>query len=134
MNEQQQQEALSLLTGLPWGDFDDAIREMEGCLRLALEATVAAFWMWEEEVEEIRFEDEFSLTPSQVDQLSPEWRLAYVARLLRSLALFYGVGTELGGGPPVGEACPDSPAAISRDLNDVSWISVTALIDEDEAD
>ena len=47
--------------------------------------------MWAEAAEEHGFEDELSLTQAQLEELPPEWRLADVARLLRSLALNYGV-------------------------------------------
>src|SRR5436853_575689 len=80
-----QRAVLDLVKGLPWADVDGAICDMESALRLALEAFVT----WEEAAENQGFEDEFSLTPSQVRDLSPEWRLAYVARLLRTLALSY---------------------------------------------
>jgi hypothetical protein len=51
--------------------------------------------------------------------MSSEEKLAYVARLLRSLALSYGVSAEFGGGRGelVGEAHEQSPAALLRGLN-----------------
>jgi hypothetical protein len=126
MNDEQQARVLDLVTGLPWDDFDQAICVMELTLRLALEATREAFLTWEDAAADSDFEDEFSLTPSQVQELSPDWRLAYVARLLRSLALSYGVSAEFGGGALVGETRMATPAAILRGLNDISWLPTTA--------
>jgi hypothetical protein len=51
-------------------------------------------------------------------------KLAYLARLLRSLALAYGVSAEFGDGRG-GLACQahtTSPAALLRSLNDITWI------------
>jgi hypothetical protein len=39
MNAEQRARVLHLVSELPWADIDDAIRDMELCLRLALEAT-----------------------------------------------------------------------------------------------
>jgi hypothetical protein len=51
-------------------------------------------------------------------------KLSYVARLLRSLTLDYGVGAEFGGkrGGLVGEAHTSSPAALLRSLNEIAWM------------
>jgi hypothetical protein len=56
--------------------------------------------------------------------MSPEDIGAYVARLLRSLALSYGVSAEFGDdrGGLVGEAHEQSPAALLRGLNDILWL------------
>jgi hypothetical protein len=121
MNEEQRTRVFDLVSELPWADFDAAILDQELNLRLALEATQEAFLMWEAAAKDNGFEDEFSLTPSQVRELPSKWRLAYVARLLRNLALSYGVSTEFGGGPLVGADYPATPAAILRGLNDISW-------------
>ena len=52
-----------------------------------MEATTGAFLLWEaDDAGEQRFGDEFTLTAQQVADLEPEWRLAYVARLIRSIA------------------------------------------------
>jgi hypothetical protein len=53
-----------------------------------------------------------------------EERLSYVARLLRSLALDYGVSAEFGNGRGglVGQGHTTSPAGLLRGLNDSSWM------------
>jgi hypothetical protein len=115
----QQQAALVVIERMVWGDMDDAIRDLEICLRRALEATSADFRTWQDGDFEERFGDEFSLSDAQVEELSSEDRLAYVARLLRSLALHYGVSAEFGDGRDglVGQAQPNSPAALLRGLD-----------------
>jgi hypothetical protein len=112
---------------MPWHDMDAAIRGLETCLRLALEATGDDFARWETELGpafEADGYDEFSLQADTVEEMSPEERLCYVARLLRSLALHYGVSAEFGGARTglVGEASATSPAALLRGLNDLSWL------------
>src|SRR4051812_31590841 len=88
MNAEQETRVRDLLADLPWDDLDGALRVMEECLRLALDATRHALVRWDEEADD-RFSNEFSLTSAQVDDLPLEFRLAYVARLVKSLALNY---------------------------------------------
>lgn len=82
--------------------------------------------LWEEEGE-LRFGDEFELSAEQVAELDDEWRLAYIARLLHSAALTYGVSPSVPGRtrdgelvtPPASESYPASPARLVRGLNDI---------------
>jgi hypothetical protein len=120
----QQTEALALLEEMAWGDY---LRNMEGALRLALEATTDDFYGWEEELGpamEADGYDEFSVPPARLEELSLEEKVAYVARLLRTLALAYGVSAEFGVGQGglVGQAHQTSPASLLRGLNDVLWL------------
>ena len=121
LGQEQQQHALALLNSLPWGDVDGAIRAFEHALRVALEATANDFQCWEERAFGQGFDDEFSLTSEQVESLSDQWRAAYVARLLRNMALLYGVRTEFGPGP-LGEPqlSRDSIGGVVRALNDMA--------------
>jgi hypothetical protein len=90
---------------------------MEAALRRAMEATRDALALWEARAEDdLGFEDEFDLTADQVAELSDEWRLAYVARLLETLALAYGVN------PDTFENKESCPAALLRGLNDLLWM------------
>jgi hypothetical protein len=130
--------AVELLERLPWGDIDPAICDMEAALRLAMEATREEFQHWEDtigpELEQDRGWNEFSVPATHVDQFTSEEKLAYVARLLRSLALAYGVSTdplEAHGArfkqhqqfrPPslhLGENDPHAPAELLRGLNEI---------------
>ena len=84
---------------IAWADVLAAIDTVDEALRLALEATTEGFSLWQiEGAGETNFGDEFSLSPSQVAALTAEWRLAYVGRLLRTIAVSYGLQTEFGGG------------------------------------
>jgi hypothetical protein len=130
-NRKQQSDALALLEQMTWGDIDGDIRGMEEALRLALEATSDDFHRWEEELGpplEARGCDEFSLPDAVLEAMPTDEKLAYVARLLRSLALQYGVSAEFGGARTglVGEAHEVSPAALLRGLNDLLWMPTTA--------
>lgn len=123
----QRTEALALLEQMAWGDMDGDIRDLETALRLALEATADDFQRWEDSLGpdlEAKGCDEFSVPVDTIEELSSEERLAYVARLLRSLALSYGVSAEFGGARSglVGEASKPSPAALLRGLNDIVWM------------
>lgn len=84
---------------------------------------------WEAEGEE-RFGDEFELSSEQVASLDDEWRLAYIARLLHTAALAYGVfpgaspGRASGGDVTSPIAWDDqrhSPARLVRGLNDILY-------------
>jgi hypothetical protein len=109
---------------MTWGDVDGYIRGMEEALRLSLEATSRDFYRWEEEIGpplEARGYDEFSLPEASLQAMPTEEKLAYGGRLLRSLALHYGVSAEFGGARTglVGEAHEVSPGALLRGLNDI---------------
>ena len=120
----QRREAVELLEGVTWGDMDVHIRTLEGALERALEATASEFFMWEQDGED-RYGDEFSVTPADLEAMSPEWRLAYVGRLVRSLAMCYGVSTgDFGGGLPLLEADANSPGGLLRALNDLVHMPV----------
>jgi len=125
----QRRQALRLLEALAWGDMETAIYGLETALALAYEATGDAINLWEEEGEE-RFDDEFRLTPADVADLSDEWRLAYIARLLVTALHAYGVSPgaspgrppECSAGPPLDwEEDDTSPARLLRGLNDILY-------------
>jgi hypothetical protein len=131
----QQARAVALIHRMAWGDMDYAIRDVETVLGLAMEATRAEFLRWEHELGPL-FEaegyDEFSVPATQVEEMSDGDKLAYVARLLRTLALSYGV--DAGFGYLVAGESPlerydrlehghgSSPAALLRGLNDITWM------------
>lgn len=128
-NPSQQAEALALIESCAWGSMHDYISDTEAALRLAMEATSDGYLRWENEfrmaLEEAGY-DEVSAPADLVAEMSDAERRAYVAGLLRALALAYGVNTELGqwtnGKPIVGEETPGTPAALLRGLNDISWL------------
>ena len=110
--------ALAAIERNPWGDVVQAVEGVDQGLLLAMGATTGAFLLWHaDDAGERRFGDEFELTPQQVDDLDPEWRLAYVARLIRTIALCWGVATEFSSsalGTPDEEA--SSPGSLMRKL------------------
>jgi hypothetical protein len=128
-NPSQQAEALGLIETCAWGSMHDYICDTEAALRLAMESTSDDYLRWENEfrpaLEDAGY-DEFSAPADLVAKMSDEEKRAYVAGLLRALALAYGVNTELGlwsqGLPIIGEESPGSPAALLRGLNDISWL------------
>ena len=89
-SDSQRAAAIDLLESLAWGSVEWAIYDLEAALALAIEAAGGALRLWEEEGEE-RFGDELRLSVEQVASLDEEWRLAYIARLLDTAALAYGV-------------------------------------------
>jgi hypothetical protein len=95
----QQEAALVVIEQAAWGDMDGAICDTETALRLALDATRAEYLGWEEELGPA-FEQEgigeFLVPAARVEEMSDADKLAYVARLLRTLALSYGVDAGFG--------------------------------------
>ena len=88
-------QALAAIESRAWDDVSQAVKTTDRGLLLAMEATTGAFLLWQaDDAGEQLFGDEFTLTAQQVADLDPEWRLAYVARLIRTLALCWGVATE----------------------------------------
>jgi hypothetical protein len=127
LNWDQRHRVLHLIDGIAWGDMDRSICALEATLGLALKVTVDDLAHWEEELEPRLnangIQDEFSVPAEAVEAMSTEERLAYVARLIKTVGLVYGLyggfsarAQEL----PVG--ADQSPAALLRGLNDISWL------------
>jgi hypothetical protein len=67
------------------------------------------------------------VTPEEIETMSPEWKLAYVGRLVRTLALCYGVETgDFGDQPRLLEADAHSPGGLLRALNDLVMLPMTS--------
>lgn len=81
----------------PWGDVHGFALTLEQSLALAIQATGDDFWLWEREAERNGLRDEFSVSAGTVELMSDRWRLAYVARLIRTAAMTVGVPTEFSG-------------------------------------
>ena len=121
--------AIDLLESLAWGSVEWAIYDLEAALALAIEAVGGALRLWEDEGEE-RFGDELRLSAEQVASLDDEWRLAYIARLLDTAALAYGVSPNGSPGRNTeGEVTPPiswddrggSIASLLRGLNEILY-------------
>lgn len=83
---------LRIINETPWGDIEGALSVIDEGLAIAMRASRDEFMTWEQHHDAVGFTDEFSI--DDVSRLSPEWRFALVARLLRSIAMAYGVGTD----------------------------------------
>ena len=120
LSPDQRRELIALVEAIPWGDMDAHIRTVEDALVRAVEATSEDFRLWQEQADDGGLHDEFALEPEDVDALTPEWRLAYVARLLRSLTMFYGLRvTEFARNPSRLRVDEDSIAALVHGINDL---------------
>ncbi len=86
---------------------------------------------------EARFVDEFSVSVDQLDAMTDQWKLALVARLLRTVAIMYGVSTDyVADQPNVGQEATGTPAALLRGLNDIvclPTLGTTTGLGTDEA-
>jgi hypothetical protein len=82
---------LTLIDSMTWGDLGLAIQDIDESLRRALRATSRDLHNWDNGDYEQRFGDEFWLTDAQVAGLSDEERFAYVARLIQTAAVIYGL-------------------------------------------
>jgi hypothetical protein len=136
----QQEAALVVIEQRAWGDMDNAIRDTETALMLAMDATRAEFLRWEEELgpafEKEGIGDEFLVPAARVEEMSDGDKLAYLARLLRTLAISYGVDPGFGylvpGESPLERydrlesATRSSPGGLLRGLLDISWMPCTA--------
>jgi hypothetical protein len=122
MNVEQGVRVLELVNDLPWADVDGAICDFELNLRLLVDATRDSLLLWEAEADKRGFHDEYLLGADDVRDLSEEWQLAYIARLVQNLALMYGSGDT----SDAGEPARDTPAGLLRGLNDISWTPTTS--------
>jgi hypothetical protein len=119
LDREAQMKVLAHMEEVAWGDTIPAIETVEKCLRLALVATSEDFLRWEQEAATTRgSEAEFDLSPTDVAGLSDDWRLAYVARLLRTLEIMYGTSYEFEGGAPGTGIYRHSPAELLHVMAD----------------
>jgi hypothetical protein len=122
-NANQIEQVRALLDSFAWVDVHYAMIDVKNGLRLALEATSPDFWRWEEAAE-ANDVNEFCVTPYEVARMSDRERLAYVARLLRTIAGQYGLRTEFGGSPGLGELVDDhSPAGLLQAVDEIRWLA-----------
>ena len=121
LSDDQHRRVSEAIESVLWGDIDGDIRCFENAMRRAVEATRADADRWDAEFED-RYVCEFSVGPSDVEEMDPAVRLAYVGRLVRTLALAWGVSAGYRGREAVGEASPRSLGHMVRTLNDISWL------------
>jgi hypothetical protein len=102
LSTEQQNAVLAVVESLPWAEIKGNTETLESALRLALELTQEQFAFWHEHAEPAGFESE--LDRVEIAELPADWTFALVARLLRTIALSYGLRTEFGPGP-LGAVC-----------------------------
>ena len=94
LNSAKRQRVIEAVEAAPWGDITASCKTVDIGLRRALDATALDFQRWAQESTLRGERDEFTLESAEVQAMSAEQRLAYVARLLRSIALSFGTETE----------------------------------------
>jgi hypothetical protein len=94
LSDGQSKHILERVTQTPWADIAGAVETVETGLGLVIDATRDDFKRWEDGASAEGYDDEFSIDAATVQAMPPEWKLAYVARLARSVALSFGVDTE----------------------------------------
>lgn len=94
LSSAKRQRAIEAVEDAPWGDIAGSLETVEIGLRRALDATADDFQRWEHAASLGDDRDEFTIERAEVEAMSADERLAYVARLLRSIALSFGVETE----------------------------------------
>jgi hypothetical protein len=108
---EQRRRALDLIDDIAGGDFHNALLDMELALERALDATEDHLARWEALSAE-GF-DECSVPAARIANMTAEDRLAWVARLVYTVAVAYGIGRS----PLI--AWGSSPAALVRGVNDI---------------
>jgi hypothetical protein len=94
LSSAKRQRVIEAVEDAPWGDIGGSLETVEIGLRRALDATARDFERWEHAASLGEERDEFSIESAEVEAMSGDERLSYVARLLRSIALSFGVETE----------------------------------------
>jgi hypothetical protein len=115
-------ETLDRIEALPWGDLGPAILIVRDVLEYAMLISRDAFATWENELADKVFSSEFDVPVEVAVELPVQQRLGHLARLTRSLAMAYGVRTDVALPPDrvleeIGEIQPDSPAWILDQLD-----------------
>jgi hypothetical protein len=110
LTQDQEKQVLQIVRETPWGDVEGALETIDEGLSIAMRASQEEFLHWEENADRAGFPDEFSIV--DIADLSPEWRHALIARLLRSIAMAYGVGTDYAR-DAIGEVNLDRTAAVT---------------------
>ena len=118
-DKSQQLRAIELIESMSWGDMENAIRGIDDALLLAYRQLQATSRTGSSTMTIWAFATSTRSLPTrwQLCRTNGSWP---IARLLRSLALSLGVGTEFGDNVLVAEHDPCSPAGLLRGLNDIS--------------
>ena len=115
---------LLALLDLPWGDLHPAIEFVAYTLSYLMKLTPEEFLVWEADPE-ADYDSEFDAPVDEARARPPDWRLAHIARLIRSLAMVYGIETDYR--RPLSESPvppnPHSPAGVLAELAAIQQLS-----------
>jgi hypothetical protein len=130
MNPDQFDGVTTELCKLPWGDVGPRIQDVRDTLEYLMLLTRDAFAVWENELADRFFASEFDLPLDVATALPTMQRLAHVARLVRSMAMTYGIRTDYALAPEdvldqIGEIQADSPAWILDRLDSAVYAGGT---------
>ena len=109
--------AFKVLDAGLFGEFPLPLKDTEEDLRLLLDITDADRERWPED------RNELAIGRAEVDAMPPAEKLSYVARMIRWLAIDYGVATGKGPEPRMTASDADMPAGLLRRLSDVLGLS-----------
>jgi hypothetical protein len=109
--DERTREVMHLVDHVPWGDVEGHVESIVEVLAPALQGTVDDLERWENSPSAA---DEFSLEAADVLALPPDDKIAYLARVLTTVALHVGISTAFG------------ESAIGREAHDVQ--SLTGLL------
>ena len=114
-----------LVTKTAWGDTLFCIGSMKEMLPYMMRLSAQEFAAWEAGLggDEV---DEFSVPLEDAFRQPVEWRLAHIARLIRSLAMSFGVDTNYGTPKLTDRVDPSSPAAVLNELSKIALLPTQA--------
>jgi hypothetical protein len=110
LSAEQRRAVVSIVESTAWATVAGSVATLDAALKLALELTREDFALWHEHLESAGYENEFDEV--MIRDLPDELKSALVARLLRTIAMAYGVGTEFGS-KPLGAPCLDQTLAVA---------------------
>lgn len=93
LTDAQQKALLALVERVTWEEVETGLNDIDRALRFAMETSWNEFLHWETQAHQAGFQSEFDpeLTSRNWSQ---HWRFAHVARLIRTISLWYGIETD----------------------------------------
>jgi hypothetical protein len=110
--------ARKLLETTAWSDTHAAAKAVAEGLRYARELTQDDVIAGETELDGNRI-DECAVHPQEARAMPTEWRLAHLARLIRSIAINYGLDPDERTAQPTDRLNSNSPAAVLAELDEI---------------
>jgi hypothetical protein len=113
-DEAQIRRAVETIQAATWGDIDGNLSGIHDGFTRLREVTRADLQVWEDYLDG-RLPDEFSISRQKIEELSEEWRNAYVARLVESLYILWCGYSEA-------DEHVSTPGQLVHALNDILWL------------